>query len=266
MSLPVSLVIRLLSLFLEGENIAIYEGRLPSSLAELPLPENTHVAVAFVREEHEEDFLTGAALDTPSTPEAFMTQATEGLEENGWERFREQFPTTGLLFTLPGGSPPPLEPDIGSLLFTKGDFSLTLSRVEAKPGQPTQAFLRVERAPPPPPEEIPSGRLLDLLPLLTAPEGSSFGVGLTVGGEDYVSGNTTVTTGLAPGELAEHLTSQLETAGWRVTERLLGERAALVVLDYSDGKWTYDAQFSVFHPAGQAYSDVKLEATHRSSK
>lgn len=267
MSLPVSLVIRLLSLFLEGENITIYEGRLPGALAELPLPDNTYVAVAFVRREHEEDFLAGVALDTPLAPEAFMTQAAGRLEENGWEPFREQFPVAGLLFELPGETPPPLEPDfIGRSLFTKGDLSLTLSRATAKPGQPTQAFLLVERAPPPPPEEIPSGRLFDLLPLLAAPEANRFSAGLTVGGEDYVSGNTTVTTSLAPGRLAEHLARQFETAGWRVTERLLGERGALMVLEYSDGKWMYDAQLSVFRPARQAYSDVKLEASRRSNR
>ena len=267
MSLSIALVIRLLSLFLEGENITVYEGRLPEVLAELYLPTTTQVAVSFVRQEHQADFFAGLALDTPLTPEAFTAEMSRGLEQTGWkQQTQSPFPEP-LLFE------PLLSPEIAAFadnpfaakVFTKGKFLLTLPYPAAKAGRATEVFIKVEYAGAPLPQEIPSGRLPDLLPLLTAPEGSTFGAGFTGGGEDYVTVDTGVTTGLTAGQLIEHFTAQLEAAAWQVTEQLSGEKAAVAVLERKVSGHTYDAQLSVFRSA-EGYSRVKFEASRRSAE
>ena len=267
MTLPLALVIRLLSLFLEGENITVYEGRLPETLAELYLPTKTQVAVSFVRQAHKADFFAGIALDTPLTPEAFMTEMSEGLEQNGWKG-QAQFPLPEPLLFEPLSSPSLsamiADNPFSTKVFTKGKYLLTLPYPSAKPGRATEVFVKVEYAEAPLSEEIPLGRLPDLLPLLTAPKGSAFGVGFVSSGEDYVSGSMSVTTELTAGRLAKHFTSQLEAAGWQTSEQLSGEKAALAVLERKDGGQIYDAQLSVFRSA-EGYS-IRLEASRRSAK
>ena len=236
MTLPLALVIRLLSLFLDGENITVYEGRLPEMLAELYLPTKTQVAVSFVRQAHEADFFAGIALDTPLTPEAFTAEMSEGLEQTGWKRQPQAPFPKPLLFEPPSS---PSLPEIAAFednpfsarVFTKGKYLLILPYPSAKPGRATEVFITAEYAEPPLPEEMPSGRLPDLLPLLTAPEGGAFGAGFESGGEDYISGDMSITTGLVPGRLIEHFTRQLKKAEWQVIEQLSGEKAALAVLE-----------------------------------
>lgn len=267
MSLPIALVVRLLSLFVEGESVTPYKGRLPSALAGLPLPAGTEVAVAYVRSEHEEDFLVGISLDTLLEPEAFITQFTDGLERNGWRVFREQFSPIRMLFELPGGDTFDVpEPVFHSLpYFARGDLTLWLGHPTTNPGRSTHVSLRVEKLPPPPQEEAISGRLLELLPVLTTPEGDVFSTGLVGGGDNHVTGEISVWTRRTAGALAEHFTAQLEASDWHVTERLLGEKAAAAVLERKDRRRTYDVRLSVFR-SGDRYSKVKLEAALRTDE
>lgn len=266
MSLPLPLVIRLLSLFLGSEGVTVYEGRLPDALAGLPLPESTQVAVSYVRRANKEDFLAGVALDTSLTPEAFVTQMASLLERSGWKQVRLPPPSIEpLLFESFSSSPHemPEEPPFEETpFFTKVNLSLTLEYPSAEPGRLTHAYLQVGRTVDLPPPEPTSGLLFDILPQLTAPEGGELGGGTSFGGDDFANGSTTVTTNLSPGQLTEHFASQLEAAHWRVTERLVGARAALVVLERRDGKRTYDAQLMVFGSVAETYS-VKLEALLR---
>lgn len=266
MSLPLQLVIRLLSLFVGNEGVTVYESRLPDALSDLPLPEGTRVAVSYIRWANETDFLAGVALDTSLTPEAFMTEMARELEQNGWNRIHIQPPSVEpLLFDSFSPPPLPLEMPVYTPFFTKGELALWVEYPSSGPGRPTRTSLRIERADALPPPESAPGRLPNLLPLLAAPEGSEFGVGLTSVGDDDVNGKTTIITELSSAQLAEHFASQLEASGWRVTERLLGEQAALVVLERKVGRRTYDAQLSVFRLA-DLYSTVKVEASRRSNR
>lgn len=191
-----------------------------------------------------------------------MAQMARGLEQDGWKRVEMQPPSTEpLLFAF---TDLPL-PEMGladTPFFIKRGLTLTLENPSNRAGRLTHAYLQVERAAALPPPETTAGHLFELLPQLTAPEGAELGGGFTVGGNDDISGSTTVITGLSPGQLAEHFVSQLEAAHWRVTERLVGARAALVVLERRDGKRTYDAQLMVFGSVAETYS-VKLEALLR---
>ncbi len=168
-----------------------------------------------------------------------------------------------MLFALPGDTLDVPEPVFHSLpYFTKGNLTLWLGHSAASPGKRTHVSLRIEKLPPPPPEEAVSGRLLELLPVLTTPAGDAFGTGMMGGGGHHVTGEITVSTRRTAGALAEHLTAQLGASGWGVTELLLGERAALCVLERRHHKRFYDAQLSVFRSADD-YSTVKFEASLR---
>ena len=261
------LVIFLLSSFLGFENAHVVEGGLPDALAGLPLPAQTQVAVSYVRRDNAINFSAGVVLDTLLSPEAFMVQMEQGLKQSGWKQVRIPPPSIEPLLFAPTDLPPPETELVATPFFTKRGLTLTLEYPTVKPGHLTRAFFRVRRGGVPPDALPPetNGLLFDLLPLLTAPEGTEMGASAAFGGDDYVSGSTAVSTELSPDKLAEHFASQLEASGWRVTERRSQKESVLVVLERSDGEQTYDAQLEISRPAGQTYSDVELEATVRSS-
>ena len=261
------LIIQLLSLFLSFENAHVVEGGLPNTLAGLPLPAQTQVAVSYVRRDNAINFSAGVALDTLLSPEAFMVQMERGLKQSGWKQVRIPPPSLAPLLFAPTDLPSPETELAATPFFTKRGLTLTLESPTVRPGHLTRAFFRVKRGGVPP-EALPpetNGLLFDLFPLLTVPGGAKLGAIAAIGGDDYVKGSTAVTTELSPAQLAEHFSSQLEASGWRVTERHSQKEAAFVVLERSDGEQTYDAQLEIFRPAGQTYSNVELEATLRSS-
>ena len=207
-------VICLLSLFSGFENAHVLEGRLPDTLAGLPLPARTQVAVSCIYRDNDVDFSAGVALDTPLFPEAFMAQMEQGLRQGGWEQVRIPPPSIESLVFVSTDLPTPATELAATPFFTKRGLTLTLEYPKARPGLPTRAFFRAERGGVPPealPPSEPEGLLNDLLPLLTAPKGAELRSRFAVIGRDYVSGRANVTTRLSPNRLAEHFASHLSS-------------------------------------------------------
>jgi len=111
--------------------------------------------------------------------------------------------------------------------------------------------------------DMASGGLLDLLPQLVLPDGvqmQGHGAGW---GEGYASHSTTLVTGLSALQLLEHLSGQLEVAGWQVTERLQGELSGLVTFEREGKGKVYDARLLIVTTPQTYRHQVGLEAYRR---
>lgn len=261
MTLPLPLASRFLGLVMHEHNPSIFGGRLPDALAGLPLPEETTVAVSCLSQTQQDSFLVVAALDTPLPTELFMSQASALLERDGWQReepepYRPLFSEPAKLQFYPTSWTTPL--------FNKGDLQLTLEPTDEDAANGlTPVQLRVERHPGVEPPKTATGGLLDLLPRLQLPEEAVFHGGGGHWGPHHAAGEANVSPSLPSGQLAGYVVAQLEATGWRVTERLVGERAALILLDRRDESDVYDARVSVLNVPGSDLSQVSVEVIKR---
>ena len=267
MTLPLALVIRLLSLLLSFENTHIVSGDLPSRLAGLPLPEGTQVVVSYVRRDSAIGFSAGVELDTPLAPDTFYGQMEWRLARGGWKPVRVPIPAIGPSLFESNDLPLP-EPGLaGTPFFQKDGLTLTLNYPTDRPNRLTRAYFQVESGDKPIKSLLfyeTTGPINDLLPSLTVPKGSELGASSTSEGGDYLSASTAVTTNMSPTDLAEHFAAQLSAADWRVTQRRSGNKTAFVKLEYDANGETYDAQLSVLR-SEEGYS-IGLEASRRSAK
>ena len=235
---------------------------LPDALRSLSLPEDTVVVVSYASTDPDQHGHAHVVLDTPLTPEAFLAEAAACFEQGGWVRHE---PTLHRSLFVDATKPQFYPAGWHVPSFRKDGWDLRVEVMDDK----TEAGLTDARLTY---EQVSvfdlaeTGGLHDLLPQLRLPEGiklKGWGGGWY---RDTANGSATFSTGRSAVELTEHLTAQLEAAGWQVRERLGSELAALVTLEHGDQDGAYDVRLTVFTTPGSYVQHVSVDATRRGQR